>query len=82
MRFGCGDPLAWLFCEGAQFVTSHFVLLCLSKVKVRFGCGEPLAWLFCKGVQFVTSLFVLLCLSKDEVRFGMHYAHAMQWYDE
>jgi hypothetical protein len=27
----------WLFGEGAQFVTSFFVLLCLSKDEVRFG---------------------------------------------
>ena len=68
--------------EGAQFVTSFFVLLCLLEGEVRFGCGEPLVWLFGEGAQFVTSFFVLLCLSKDEVRFGMHYAYAMRWYDE
>jgi hypothetical protein len=64
-------------CEGAQFATSLFVFLCLSKGEVRFGCGEPLAWLFREGAQFVTSLFVLLCLSEGKVRFGMRHAHAM-----
>jgi hypothetical protein len=36
VKFGCGEPLAWLFGEGAQYATS-FVLLCLSKDEVRFG---------------------------------------------